>query len=74
MYNNVYTQMSLCTHALTTDESCILNGQSDLPERYKQYLRDLWQAEFLPVAQALLSRIECHHTDLVPLELPTPSP
>ena len=73
-----YTHKHTCTHTLSplTDESCLLNGQQpDLPEHYKRHLTDLWEAEFLPVAQALLSRVESHHTDLVPLEpLAPPSP
>ena len=79
-----HTPQFQCTltsvHALSlsplTDESSLLNGQQpDLPEHYKRRLKDLWEAEFLPVAQALLSRIESHHTDLVPLEpLAPPSP
>ena len=59
------------TYALPSiDESCMLTTQPNVSESSMQYLKDLWQTEFLPVAQALLSRIKSHCTGLVPLESP----
>ena len=60
------------TYTHTQIDESTLTVQSDMPESSKQYLKNLWQVDFLPVAQALLLRIRSHYSDLVPLEHPTP--
>ena len=67
-YIHTHTQHTYAPPSI--DESCVLTTQPNVSESSMQYLKDLWQTEFLPVAQALLSRIKSHCTDLVPLEPP----
>ena len=54
------------THTHTHTDEFTLPPDTPLPT--KQLLTASWQGDFLPVAQALLTRIKAHHTELVPLE------
>lgn len=49
------------------DTSELEAAESNIPE----VLRDMWEGQFVPVAQHLLQRLKSHHTDLVPLESPS---
>ncbi|XP_045150536.1 armadillo repeat-containing protein 2 [Echinops telfairi] len=51
------------------DEELALDGSSD--QDLRTYHKLHWEAEFKPVAQQLLSRIQSHHTFLEPLPVPS---
>ena len=50
-----------------TAESYVLDLPADTPEESRAAVYTSWRNEFLPVAQSLLTRIQTHHTHLVPL-------
>lgn len=52
-----------------TDEELALDGSFD--QDLKNYHRLHWEAEFKPVAQQLLNRIQTHRTFLEPLPIPS---
>jgi len=49
------------------DPSELEAAESNIPE----LLRDMWEGQFVPVAEHLLERVKSHHSDLVPLESPS---
>lgn len=63
----------VCCYIFLPDEDTALDtseleaAESNIPE----VLRDMWEGQFVPVAQHLLQRLKSHHTDLVPLESPS---
>lgn len=52
---------------IALDSSELDAVESNLPDM----LREMWESQFVPVGQHLLHRVKSHHTDLVPLELPS---
>lgn len=52
---------------IALDSSELDAVESNLPDM----LREMWESQFVPVGQHLLHRVKLHHTDLVPLELPS---
>lgn len=52
---------------IALDPSELEAAESNIPE----VLRDMWEGQFVPVGEHLLQRVKSHHTDLVPLEIPS---
>ena len=43
----------------------------DFDEAMRDFIHDMWDTEFCPVATQLLNRIEAHASDLEPLDQPS---
>ena len=67
LFLNVFSLLVLTDEDTALDPAGVDAAESNILE----VLRDMWEEQFVPVAQHLLQRLKTHHTDLVPLESPS---
>ncbi|XP_015772193.1 PREDICTED: armadillo repeat-containing protein 2-like [Acropora digitifera] len=63
--------IDILTQYLDEDTALDPAGVETAESNILEVLRDMWEEQFVPVAQHLLQRLKTHHTDLVPLESPS---
>ncbi|XP_067050151.1 armadillo repeat-containing protein 2-like [Acropora muricata] len=63
--------IDILTQYLDEDTALDPAGVEAAESNILEVLRDMWEEQFVPVAQHLLQRLKTHHTDLVPLESPS---
>lgn len=67
LFLNIFSLLVLADEDTALDPAGVETAESNILE----VLRDMWEEQFVPVAQHLLQRLKTHHTDLVPLESPS---
>lgn len=67
LFLNIFSLLVLADEDTALDPAGVEAVESNILE----VLRDMWEEQFVPVAQHLLQRLKTHHTDLVPLESPS---
>lgn len=67
LFLNIFSSFDLADEDTALDPAGVEAAESNILE----VLRDMWEEQFVPVAQHLLQRLKTHHTDLVPLESPS---